>query len=189
MPDQVDSDVVRDDLVDEGRVVDGPAGLWLAEDVLELALSGRVLPRLPDVCRRLCVDVVGELVLELLSQRLLPQVVVAQLDLRLGLLGRGIGRVECLLRLLGLLCILLGGLLGRIDPGGGPGEVVCVAEGRGGRGRVLRLEEEEEGEAGERKHEGLLEGEHGGQALARWRRGRGAGRGMRRARAQVARRQ
>lgn len=163
MSDEVDGDVVGDDLVDKVGVVDGPAGLGLAERLAELALGRGVLPRLPDVGGELCVDVVGKLVLELLLERAGVQLVEG--DLLLGLLGRGVGAVEDLVCLCSLVLCggggLCGGLFG-VDPRAGLGQVVGVFEGGRAVGGVVRLEHEEEGEAGQREHEGLFEGEHGG---------------------------
>lgn len=166
MPDQEHGHVVGDDLVDKGGVVDAPAGLWLAEHLLELALRRRVLPRLPDVRRRLGVDIVGELVLELLRERLQTQLLEG--DLHLGLLGEAVGQVEGVVDLVGCLLGFLGGLflalLGEgICPGGGPGQIVCIAERGSWGARVMRLEYEEQCQAGEREHDGLFEGEHGGR--------------------------
>ena len=162
VPDEVHSDVVGDDLVHEGWVVDCPAGLSLAEFLRELALGGCGLPRLPDVGGELCVDVVGKLVLELLAQGLLVQLV--QGDLGALLLGHA-GAVEGLVRLLlHLLRLRL-----RLH-GGGLGHVVSILVDGGLLGRVGGLEQEEQGEACERQHEGLLEGEHGGRGWpeGRW---------------------
>ncbi len=104
VPDEVNSDVVGNDFVNKGGMLDGPAGLGLAEHVCKLALRRRVFPGLPDVGRRLRVDIVRELVLELLLERAPVQVVEA--DLRLWLLVGRVGRVEGLVLLLLLLLLL-----------------------------------------------------------------------------------
>lgn len=128
MPDQVYGNVVGDDLVNEGRVVNGPACFSLAEGIAELALRGSIFPSLPNVCGCLGVDIVGELVLELLAERLLRQDIHA--DLRLWLLWRRFGRVEGLFRLRSLLGRLLRlFLLFEFGlPRGRPWHVVRVAE-------------------------------------------------------------
>lgn len=156
VPDEVHGHVVGDDLVYKGRVVDGPAGLSLAELLRKLALGGRCLPRLPDVGGELRIDVVGKLVLELLAQGLPVQLV--QGDLGALLLGHARG-VKGLIRLVLLHLLRLRLRLHR----GRLGHVVGIFVEGGLGGRVGGLEQEEQGEAGERQHEGLLEGEHDGR--------------------------
>lgn len=161
MPDKVNGHIVGDDFVHEGRVVDGPAGFCLAELLREVTLGRRGLPRLPDVGGKFGVNVVGELVLELLAQRLLVQLFQGNLLLHLlwhvgcvkGLVRFGLGRL-----------VFFGFLRFRFRlHRGGFGHVVGIAvDGRLG-GRVGALEQEEQSEAGERKHERFLEGEHRGR--------------------------
>jgi len=87
--------------------------------------------------------------------------------LLLRLLGN-VGGIEGLVGLVGLSSCLFGGLLFsrfRLHHGSGLGHVVGIAVDDGLVARVVALEDEEQGENGERKHECLLEGEHRGR---RW---------------------
>lgn len=83
---KVYSNLVGDDFVDEVWVHDCPACLRLAELLSELAHVWGVLPCLPDVCRELAVDIVGELVLKLLAEWSFAEDI--ERDLGLGLLCR-----------------------------------------------------------------------------------------------------
>ena len=66
---EVHGGIVGDDLVHEGRMLLGPAGLGRPEILGELARGRGDLPRLPDVGRKLGLDVVGELFFQPIPQR------------------------------------------------------------------------------------------------------------------------